>query len=250
MRTRLQQYARKVCSDISGMLLLLCLLSVLTACLPPTLPSIVKIGLIAPFEGSERDRGYDAIYAARMAIREINASGGAGGEGGWQVELIAYDDRADPEFARTAARNLATDENVVAVIGHFYPESTAAAQSVYIEAGLPLLTFDATEQNYPRPETLPGTDPWIEAYRASGPHTPVPDVYALPTYEAVMALAEAITAATTHGQPTRAAIAAALPNVERQGLLGTVRWQTGESAETAIIFHLLRDVETSSAPHP
>ncbi|OQA23257.1 MAG: Leucine-, isoleucine-, valine-, threonine-, and alanine-binding protein precursor [Chloroflexi bacterium ADurb.Bin360] len=246
MRIRLQQSARKICPNITGMLRLCLLLSTLTACLPPTLPSVVKIGLIAPFEGSERDRGYDAIYAARMAIREINASGGAGGVGGWQLELIAYDDRADPEFAQTAARNLATDDNVVAVIGHFYPDSTAAAESVYVEAGLPLLAFDATDPSYPLPETLPGTGAWIESYRASGPHTPAPDVYALPTYEAVMALAEAITAATTQGQPTRAAIAAALPNVERQGPLGTLRWQTGDNG----IFQLLRNVEPNSAPHP
>jgi len=108
----------------------------LTACLPPALPRVIKIGLVAPFEGRYRYIGYDAIYAARLAVREINA---AGGVAGWALELAAYDDRADPEMARAAARNLATDPDVVAVIGHYREASTAAAAKVYAEAEMPLL---------------------------------------------------------------------------------------------------------------
>jgi len=44
----------------------------LTACSASTQP-VVKIGLVAPFEGRYRPIGYEAIYAARLAIREINA---------------------------------------------------------------------------------------------------------------------------------------------------------------------------------
>jgi ABC-type branched-subunit amino acid transport system substrate-binding protein len=81
------------------------LLCVLTACVP-ALPRVIKIGLAAPFEGRYRSIGYDAIYAARLAVREINA---AGGVNGWQLELVAYDDRADLEMSRAAARNLLTE---------------------------------------------------------------------------------------------------------------------------------------------
>lgn len=106
--------------------------------LSPRLPPIVKIGLVAPFEGTFRSVGYDAIYAARMAIREINA---AGGIHGWQLELVAYDDRGNADMALQAARNLVVDEDVIAVLGHYRPETTSAAASVYAEAGLPLLTL-------------------------------------------------------------------------------------------------------------
>lgn len=211
----------------------LLLLLTLIACLPPALPPVIKIGLAAPFEGADRDIGYDAIYAARLAVREINAAGGADG---WRLELVAYDDRGDTELARTAARNLAVDPDVVAVIGHFRPASTAAAQPVYAEAGLPLLALGAEDEDYPLPETLPGTAVWIAAYRAVGPHTPNSGVYALPTYETVYALAEAITKAAAHGDPTRAAIAAALPGVERRGFLGTLRWRADDIA--ALIFRM------------
>ncbi len=215
--------------------LVLLFLLVPSACLPPALPPTKKIGLVAPFEGAERDIGYDAVYAARLAIREINAAGGAGG---WRLELVAYDDRGDPEFARTVAHNLAADGDVVAIIGHFQPESTTAAQPVYSEAGMPLLALGTEGETYPLPEALPETGAWIDAYRAVGPHTPTPGSYALPTYAAVTALAKAITIATTHGDPTRAAVAAALPEVEQHSFLGIICWRAEAMDEAGLVFHL------------
>ena len=109
----------------------------LTACAAVKLTRpVVKIGLVAPFEGRYRYVGYDAIYAARLALREANA---AGGVGGYNVTLVAYDDQGTVSGALTAARNLAQDPDVVAVIGHFRDETTGAARTVYDEAGLPLV---------------------------------------------------------------------------------------------------------------
>lgn len=286
--------------------LLLTSLCVLAACLPPALPRVLKIGLVAPFEGRYRYVGYDAIYAARLAVREINAAGGAGG---WRLELVAYDDRADPGLADTTAHNLVIDPDVMAVIGHYRQASTEAAGAVYAEAGMPLLAVGAwltptsapawsmappPEQvaaamrdaaalppltslpaggitssaalvaggifpfnsplvegtflltspplgrieggnvwpegtlfvtPYPLPRDLPGLEAWDTAYRAVGPHVPDPGVYALPTYEAVYTLAEAIDAVVESGErPSRAGVAAVLPGVQRVGALGTITW--------------------------
>ncbi|MCP5097251.1 MAG: ABC transporter substrate-binding protein, partial [Chloroflexi bacterium] len=54
---------------------------------------VVKIGLVGPFEGQHRAVGYDVIYSARLAVREINAAGGIGGH---RVALVALDDSGDP----------------------------------------------------------------------------------------------------------------------------------------------------------
>ncbi len=122
-------------------LILLVLLGLLGLALPAcselarTRP-VLKIGLVAPFEGHYRYVGYDAIYAARLAVREANA---AGGVAGYTVELVAYDDGGDPATARKVAQALALDDAVVAVIGHWLDETTLAAAPVYAEAGLPLL---------------------------------------------------------------------------------------------------------------
>lgn len=121
----------------------LCLAVFLTACIASTQP-VVKIGLVAPFEGRYRPIGYEAIYAARLAIREINARGGIQGH---RVELVALDDRGDPEQAGEAARQLALDPQVVAVIGHYRPESTAAALKIYCEAGLPVIAIQIAIEN-------------------------------------------------------------------------------------------------------
>ncbi len=103
---------------------------------PGSVQPTVKIGLVAPFEGRYRYVGYDVIYAVRMALREANA---ADGVGGYSVELVAYDDGADPAMAVEQARKLAADPAVIAAIGHFREETTGAALSVYAGAGIPLV---------------------------------------------------------------------------------------------------------------
>lgn len=112
----------------------LCLLFV--SCAPLSVRPTVKIGLVAPFEGRYRYVGYDVIYAVRLALREANA---AGGVAGYNVELVAYDDGADPAMAIEQAHKLAADPQVVAVVGHFREETTFAASNVYAEADIPLV---------------------------------------------------------------------------------------------------------------
>lgn len=97
---------------------------------------VVKFGLVAPFEGRYRPLGYDAIYAARLAVRERNAAGGVGGH---RVELVAYDDGGDAQAAVERARQLALDRQVVAVIGHYRVNTSRAAWDVYAREGLPLI---------------------------------------------------------------------------------------------------------------
>jgi len=117
----------------------LCLLLFLAACRVPgaTRPT-VKVGLVAPFEGRYRYVGYGLFAAVRLALREANAAGGVGSPP-YAVELVAYDDGADPEMARQQAEKLAVDPQVVVVIGHFREETTRAALPVYARQGLPLL---------------------------------------------------------------------------------------------------------------
>jgi branched-chain amino acid transport system substrate-binding protein len=103
---------------------------------------VIKIGLAGPFEGRYRYVGYDAFYAARLALREANAQGGVGG---YNLELVAFDDQGTASEAQVVARNLALDPKVVAVVGHFIDESTRAAQALYEQAGLPLVRTGTLE---------------------------------------------------------------------------------------------------------
>jgi ABC-type branched-subunit amino acid transport system substrate-binding protein len=112
----------------------------LTACGPVTRP-VVKIGLVAAFEGRYRDVGYEVIYAVRLAMREANA---AGGVAGYSVELTALDDGGDPASAAEQARKLGADPQIVGVIGHWLDATTLNAAPVYAAEGIPLLATAST----------------------------------------------------------------------------------------------------------
>lgn len=107
----------------------------ISACIAVTRP-VVKIGLVAPFEGRYRDVGYEVTYAVRLALREANAQGGAGG---YSVELTALDDSGDAGQAIEQARKMATDPLVVGVIGDWLDPTTLNAAPTYAAEGLPLL---------------------------------------------------------------------------------------------------------------
>ncbi len=57
------------------------------------MPTTVVRRLVAPFEGSYRSIGYDAVYAARLAAGDQRN----GGIDGVRLELVAYDDRGETE---------------------------------------------------------------------------------------------------------------------------------------------------------
>ncbi|GAB4266066.1 MAG: hypothetical protein Kow0080_06940 [Candidatus Promineifilaceae bacterium] len=143
-----------------------------------SVPPVVKVGLVAPFEGAQRAVGYDVIYSARLAVRQINE---AGGIGGYRVALVALDDSGSVEFARKTAVSLTLDPSVVAVIGHWHPANEASAADVaaiYADAGLLYIPMSAAD-------TMPVAqlDPaFVAAYEAVTPFDETPGPYAGPAY--------------------------------------------------------------------
>ncbi len=179
---------------------------------------VIKIGLVGPFEGRYRDTGYDAIYSARLAVREANA---AGGIGGYRVALVALDDRGDPELAAQAAASLVLDPAVVAVAGHYLPETTAAAQAIYLEGGLPFLITGAPPFGASDPEALPAA--FREAYAAVTPFNEVAGPHAGATYDAFGLLWQALAVAKeSEGSITRSSVQQALRGLQYDGVTGTV----------------------------
>ena len=114
---------------------LICAL-LLAACAFGRTKPLVKIGLVAPFEGAYRSLGYDILYGVKLALQERNERGGVGGH---MLELVALDDGGDPSQAPEQAQELALDPLVMGALGHFREDTTLAASSIYREAGLALL---------------------------------------------------------------------------------------------------------------
>ena len=229
-----RQEAIRILHLASCIVLLLTLF--LTACTASTQP-VVKIGLVAPFEGHYRPIGYEAVYAARLAIREINARGGINGR---RIELVALDDRGEPEKALTAARQLALDPQVVAVVGHLRPDSTDAAMKIYCAAGLPLIAVESAVNacegafvlgsaprdrwpddrlifvsNVPDPDSLSAAQDFAERYNVIPIDGTRAGPIALQTYDALNLLFEAITRAE---RIDRGGVQAALRQIDFTGL--------------------------------
>lgn len=193
-------------------LLLLCLALALAGC--RRVDPVIKIGLVAPFEGGQRAVGYDVIYSARLAVRQANQGEGLNG---YRVGLVALDDGGDAELARQAAASLAADPAVVAVIGHWGPATTAAAAPVYAAAGLPFL--DSRQERFAPVDPAGLSRDFRDAYAAVTPFDEQAGPYAGPAYEGAGLLLEAVAQVTAAGEvPDRANLMAALENLADRGI--------------------------------
>ncbi len=114
----------------SKWLISLLLLSTLSACAVGNSPTEIKrIALLAPFEGRYREIGYDALYAARLALSDSQAS---------HIELLAVDDGGSVSSATDRLLALQDDPLVTMVISLGY--ATAKAEKpLNTDAPLPLL---------------------------------------------------------------------------------------------------------------
>ncbi|MCA9998120.1 MAG: ABC transporter substrate-binding protein [Anaerolineales bacterium] len=199
-------------SPISIILLIFSLL-LLSAC--TRTPPVVKIGLVGPFEGRERAIGYDVIYSARLAVRELNE---AGGVHGYRVALVALDDGGNVDFARETAVSLTLDPAIIAVVGHWQPETTAVAAPIYAAAGIPFVPMGERPFGPTDPTTLPSD--FLTAYAAITPFNETAGPYAATTYNAFQLLWQALATATT--PISRDSIAASLSSHEYQGMTGSI----------------------------
>jgi ABC-type branched-subunit amino acid transport system substrate-binding protein len=181
---------------------------------------VVKIGLVGPFEGRYREIGYDVIYSARLAVREINQ---AGGIGGYRVALVALDDGGDLTLARETAESLILDPAVVAVVGHWLTETTTVAAPIYAEAGLPFLATGSEPFTTFSPVNLPAD--FKAAYEAVTPFDERAGEYAGAAYDAFNLLWLALGRAGENGDITRQSVTNGLQGLEYEGLTGRVYWR-------------------------
>jgi hypothetical protein len=99
-------------------------------------PAVVKIGVIAPFEGVGRELGYAILPTVKAELAVVN---GTGVLGSYRVALIALNDDLDPEGAAMQARALAQDRDVLAVIGLWSEATAQSAAPVLEKSGVPTL---------------------------------------------------------------------------------------------------------------
>jgi ABC-type branched-subunit amino acid transport system substrate-binding protein len=178
----------------------------------------VKIGLVGPFEGKERAVGYDVIYSARLAVRQVNE---AGGIGRYRIGLVALDDFGDPEMAAKSAESLILDPQVVAVVGHWGEATSMAARPLYDGAGVPFLAGGAPPLAPFDPDRLPPE--FAAKYAETTPFDEMAGPHAGPAYDAMYLLFAAMEQALAEsGAIDRQSLEAALDATTHLGVTGVV----------------------------
>ena len=140
-------------------------MAILVGCQPGS-PEVVKIGLVAPFEGENRDIGYDGIYAARLAIREFNESQQAGNSD-IRVALVALDDSGNGDIAAGNAQALAADPAIIAVVGMGSEATRLIGAENFARSGISFLHTGVIPFEPVPPESLPKD--FAERYAAVTP---------------------------------------------------------------------------------
>ena len=98
----------------------------------------IRIGVSANFQDVNMAPMLDG---ARLAVEEINASGGVNGR---LLELVERDDREDPDYAAAVATEFYDDDAIVAVIGNGFSGLTLATAPVYNGGVNPLVQISPT----------------------------------------------------------------------------------------------------------
>lgn len=179
-------------------------------------PPVLKIGLVAPFEGRGRFVGYDIIYSARLAVRQANRSEQLAP---YRVALVTLDDGGTVEGARNAAATLIADPAVIAVVGHGLAETGAAATALYEGAGVPFVPLPSAGLTAVDPARLPAA--FRAAYADVTPFDEEAGPLAAPAYDAFSLLLAAFAERIADGQrPSRDNIANTLPNLTVRGITG------------------------------
>lgn len=97
------------------------------------------LGIAAPMTGDMGPEGQGLERSVRMAVEDEAAETGLP-----PVPVVAFDDKADPFEAISAARRAVDDPTVFAIIGHMTSGCAIEASKIYAQAPLAMITPSAT----------------------------------------------------------------------------------------------------------
>jgi hypothetical protein len=203
-----------------------------------------RIALLAPFEGRYRDIGYDALYAARLALQDAGIG---------NIELLPTDDGGTPRSAVDRALALANDPQVYAALAIGYAAVDGDTQIAFGEipvlivgdwgaqplgqnvlilglgnVGLPDDSFffdsvrqtrdDRGEGDFSSSAGMPSAE-FSQRYAESDPFAPPPTPLATLTYDATRILIQAVATGAD-----RATTADAVSTIDYEGINGRIRF--------------------------
>lgn len=104
------------------------------------MPDVIKIGVAQPLSGNLAPQGNDLLNGVKLAVEELNKTGFKVKGKSVTLEIIAVDDRSNPETGKEVAKQL-VDAGVVAVIGHLNSGVSIPAAPIYASNGIAQLAI-------------------------------------------------------------------------------------------------------------
>jgi branched-chain amino acid transport system substrate-binding protein len=98
----------------------------------------IKIGAVLSVTGPASFLGDPEKKTLEMYVEAINAKGGVNGQ---KLQLVIYDDGADPNAARTFATRLIEEDKIVAMVGGTTTGSTLAMMDIFEDAQIPFISL-------------------------------------------------------------------------------------------------------------
>jgi len=98
---------------------------------------VAKIGVIAPLSGDLAALGKGIEHSVDLAIKQANEKNAIPG---WKLELAAEDDQATPDVGKNAATKLASDKDVVGVVGTLNSSVAQSVQPVLAAANITMVS--------------------------------------------------------------------------------------------------------------
>lgn len=95
------------------------------------------IAVVGPMTGPDAERGKAMVDGATLMVDTLEESGDLGDR---DIELLVMDDKSDPQTAMEHAANIAQDDQVLAVLGHFSDEISRATAPIYKAGGVPVVS--------------------------------------------------------------------------------------------------------------
>jgi branched-chain amino acid transport system substrate-binding protein len=132
------------------MIALLSAAGLLAACGPRE--KQVKVAIAMPLTGDIAVLGQGVKRAVRLAVEEAN---NARRFTGFTLAALEFDDRSDPKEAVNVANRIASDPDIVAVVGHFNSGCSIPAAKIYAEAGIPMVSPAASNPELTRQQLSP-----------------------------------------------------------------------------------------------
>lgn len=105
----------------------------------------IKIAVVGSLTGDNAEYGIGFKNASELKVEEYDKNGGILGK---EIELISFDDKNSGEEGATIAQKIASDKDILAVIGHFSSGVSMVAAPTYDENKIVEISPSASHPDY------------------------------------------------------------------------------------------------------